>query len=127
MRNIREGLLRIEQEHPENELVTQELVQRKSALIFGVDVATQFIAMLKGDVVYSILTDKNLNITIPDALKGKITYIKASGRLQCLGVLTEAEKTDLGALIGATPAFLIAVQALYEKPERFIKDHFAGA
>jgi len=126
MKSIRDGLLIVEQEHPEDEQVTEELIQKKLSLIFNQDVATQFTAMLKGDLIYSTLTATNLEIVIPDNLKEKITYIKATGRLQCKGVLTDDERATLENLAGATTSFKEAVQRIYQKPEQFIKDHFRG-
>ena len=126
IRSTREGLFRVEQEHPEDEPVTPELIEKKISIVFHQGVAREWIGLLKGDVLLSTPAEANLDLVIPPELREKIGYGKATGRLQCQGILTASEKDTLEHLPGATPGFRAAVRRLYDKPGQFIQDHFGA-
>jgi hypothetical protein len=79
-----------------------------------------------GSPAYSIVTDANLSVVIPDVLSPKFTYTKASGRLTCTGVMSDAEKSALGALPGVSSNFIKAVGEIYKMPEDFVRQNFSG-
>lgn len=123
---IRNGLLKIDQDHPEklNDPVTEELLRNKISLVFSQDLTEQLLATLNGHITYSTPTDKNLGVVIPDGLKDKISYLKAKGILQSIGVLTDTERASLEGLTGANAAFKDAVKRIYGKPEQLIRENF---
>jgi hypothetical protein len=49
---------------------------------------------------FSIETDHNLGISIPDGSSLKYSYIKSTGRLICKGVMSDNEKLELKGLAG---------------------------
>lgn len=79
-----------------------------------------------GSPAYSLLTDANLSVVIPDVLSPKFTYTKASGRLTCTGVMSDSEKSALAALPGVSSNFVKAVGDIYKMPEDFIRQNFKG-
>ncbi len=128
IKTIHENLQKVEQDHPESDIenVTDELLRTKIQILFTPAVADEFLTMIDGKTVYSSFTDKNLPIVIPAALAGKVTYVKASGRLQYTGILSDGDKTTLENLAGATAAFKKSLQEIYDQPEHFLKDNFSG-
>src|SRR5205823_7712067 len=128
IKTIHENLQKVEQDHPESDLenVTVELLRTKIQILFTPAVADEFLAMIEGKTAYSSITEKNLPIVIPVALAGKVSYVKASGRLQYTGILSDGDKSTLENLAGATLAFKKSLQDIYDKPEQFLKDNFSG-
>ena len=128
IKTIHESLQKVEQDHPESDLenITDELMRAKLQILFTPAVAIEFLAMVDGKTVYTSFTDKNLPIVIPAALTGKVSYVKASGRLQYTGIISDGDKSTLENLAGATAAFKKSVQDIYDQPERFLKDNFSG-
>jgi hypothetical protein len=123
----RKGFVSIEQDHPEADLqnnITDDLLRSKMQLIFNPDMVNTLIGLVNGSAVSHTTTDKNLPVTITAPQNAYITYIKASGRLQATGVLSDNDKTALNNLPGANAAFQNAVEDLYQQPGRFLKDNF---
>ena len=79
-----------------------------------------------GSPTYTVMTDANLGVVIPESLSPKYTYTKASGRLTCTGIMSDKEKNAFGLLPGINGNFTGAVNALYTMPEDFIKANFSG-
>jgi hypothetical protein len=124
---ICDALAVIERDHPEKPEppMTSEALTAKLSLTFQPDVVSQFIRIIEGIASFDTTTDKNLNITIPDKLSGRYTYIKSSGRLNCAGIMSVSERSDLTNL-NANNNFKKAIKKLYEKPEIFISSNFSG-
>jgi len=126
---IRDGFSMIELDHPvmAPEAITEELIRSKMTLIFSAEITEQFIAMLNGKILYSTVTALNLEIAemIPEELKSKITYQEGSGRLKCLGVMTDSERDTLLGLSDDI-SFQDGVNRIYLKPEQFIIDNLFG-
>lgn len=127
-KTIRQAFVAIEQAHPEipPSPMTPELLTAKLALTFPSETIGRFMAIVQGNATFDTLTDKNIALTIPDALAGRYTYVKGSGRLTSVGIMTDDEQTALDGLAGATAAFKAAVQELYAAPEQFIAGQFEG-
>lgn len=127
-KTIRQTFAAIEQAHPDlpPSPMTPELLTAKLALTFPPETVSRFMAIVQGTATFDTLTDKNIGITILDALAGKYTYVKGSGRLTSVGVMTDDDQTALDGLAGATAAFKAAVKDLYAAPEQFIAAQFEG-
>lgn len=127
-KTIRQAFTAIEQVHPDlpSSPMTPELLTAKLALTFPPETVSRFMAIVQGTATFETLTDKNIALAISDALAGKYTYVKGSGRLTSVGVMTDDDQTALDGLAGATAAFKAAVQELYAAPEQFIAAQFEG-
>jgi hypothetical protein len=127
-KTIRQAFVVIEQAHPEVPPLpmTPELLTAKLALTFPPETVGRFMAIVQGTATFDTLTDKNIALSIPDAMAGKYTYVKGSGRLTSVGVMNDDDQTALNGLAGATAAFSAAVQELYSAPEKFIAAQFDG-
>lgn len=127
-KSIRDAFSAIEQNHPETPEtpLTTETVTAKLSLTFKTKIVSQFMEIVNGTASFETITDKNLNVTIPDSLADKYTYIKASGRLTCTGVMSDSEQSKLKGLTNASSDFKDAVDELYEAPEYFVSANFNG-
>lgn len=125
---IRQAFAAIEQAHPEvpPSPITPELLTEKLALTFAPETVARLLGIVQNTASFEELTDKNLSITLPEALAGKYTYIKGSGRLTGIGIMTDDERAILEGLADATDEFRKAVEELYAAPERFIKAQLGG-
>lgn len=125
---IRDAFAAIEQNHPETpELpLTVEIITAKLSLTFKPETVSRFMGIVEGSASFETVTDDNLNVTIPDDLSVKYTYINGSGRLMCAGVMSDTEQTTLKGLANVNANFQTAVDELYEAPEVFISDNFNG-
>lgn len=81
---------------------------------------------LPGAPLYTVVTDLNLPVIIPDSLSPKFIYTKGSGRLTCTGVMSDNENAELKALAGVNANFQSAVDEIYKMPEVFIRTNFSG-
>ena len=128
VKEIRNTLVTIDQDHPETPEaeLTADTIQDKLSLTFQQEVVSEFIGILQDTALFETITDSNLDIVIPEDLLEKYIYVKGSGRLQCTGVMTDAEQTTLKGLTNANAAFQQAVDELYVAPEIFITDNFNG-
>lgn len=117
----------IEQEHPDDPPapLTADIIRAKLSLTFQPDVVSRFMSIADGTAAFTVVTEPNLAVTIPAPLAAKYNYIKASGRLNATGIMTDAESAALKALPGANANFVNAVDAIYQQPEDFIKTNFA--
>ena len=127
-KTIRDTFSAIELDHPENppSPLTSEILSAKLALTFQAEIVTRFMAILDDTAAFQTLTDANLDVTIPDTLSRKYSYVKGSGRLTCTGIMSDAERTTLKGLANASANFKTAVDTLYAAPERFISTNFSG-
>ena len=127
-RAIGDAFAAIEQDLPETpeSPLTSETLTAKLSLTFRPETVSRFMAIVEGTASFETITDDNLDITIPDELAGKYTYIKGSGRLTCVGIMTDSEQSTLKGLDNAAANFQAAVDELYAAPETFIGDNFNG-
>jgi hypothetical protein len=118
----------IEQDHPETpgSPLTCETLTAKLSLTFQPEIVSRFMGIVEDTGAYETITDDNLDITIPDELAEKYTYIKGSGRLTCAGIMTDTELSTLKGLDNVNANFQAAVDELYAAPETFISDNFNG-
>jgi hypothetical protein len=123
---IREALLRIELDHPAETEVDENLLREKLSLIFDEPVVTEILALLSETPVYTALLLPNLDITFPAGLTEKVSYHKASGRLEFRGIMTASEKTALLGVSVTDPDYPGAVEGLFQQPEQFIHDTLFG-
>jgi hypothetical protein len=126
--SISEAFASIEQDQPNISPVplTEEIIRAKLSLTFQPEVVGLLIAIIDGTAVFDEVTDANLTVAIPSPLSEKYSYIKASGRLSCTGVMSDGENAALKLLAGANANFKNAVDAIYKRPEDFIKINFSG-
>lgn len=125
---IRDAFAAIEQDHPETpeSPLTVETLTAKLSLTFQPEIVSRFMGIVNGKASFEIITDKNLNVTIPEGLADKYTYIKGSGRLTCTGIMSDSEQSTLKGLANVNTNFQAAVDKLYAAPEAFISDNFNG-
>ncbi len=125
---IRNAFAAIEQDNPETpeSPLTTEILTAKLSLTFQPEIVSRFMGIVEGSASFETVTDDNLNVTIPDELADKYTYIKGSGRLTCAGVMSDAEQSTLKGLANVNAYFQAAVDELYAAPETFISDNFNG-
>lgn len=125
---IRDAFGAIEQDYPETpeSPLTSETVTAKLSLTFQPEIVSQFMGILEGTASFETITDDNLDVTIPDELSDKYTYIKASGRLTCAGVMSGTEQSTLKGLDNVNANFEAAVDQLYTAPETFLDENFNG-
>lgn len=128
VKNIRESFSTIEQEHPDEPetLMTSDLLSSKLSLTFQPDVVSVLTGIINNNASFSIVTDNNLPVAIPEELASKYAYVKGSGLLSCNGVMTGTEQNSLKSLAGVNANFQSAVDTIYAQPEGFIKDNFEG-
>ena len=125
---IREALAAIEEDHPETpeSPLTCDTITAKLSLTFQPEIVSRFMAIAEGTACFETVTDDNLDVTIPDELADKYTYVKGSGRLACKGVMSEAEQNTLKGLANVNANFQDAVDELYAAPETFVGQNFNG-
>ena len=127
-RDIRSAFSAIEQDHPDTPLVslTSAVLTAELSLTFQPDVVTRFMQIIEGTAVFETITDLNLDVTIPDTLAIKYSYIKGSGRLTSNGVMSDDDQTALQALTNTNANFDTAVAELHATPETFLSENFNG-
>ncbi len=125
---IRNAFAAIGQDHPEmsESPLTTEILTAKLSLTFQPETVSRFMGIVEGTASFETITDTNLDVTVPDDLADKYTYIKGSGRLTCAGIMSVSEQSVLKNLNNATADFQVAVDELYAAPETFISDNFNG-
>ena len=140
LHDLRAALAQVDTDYPALSPADQTEEKLRPPLLLGcpADTVEQLLGLLAGTVRYAALAEPNLAINLgpvppplpalPDlpALAGKVRYTKASGRLEVLGVLSAAEKASLEGLAAATPRFRAAVDAIFQKPEQFVRAQLAG-
>jgi hypothetical protein len=128
IKNIHGAFSSIEQEHPDNPetLMTTDLLSSKLSLTFQPEAVSVLTGILNNNSSFSVVTDNNLPVSIPESLSSKYEYVKGSGLLKVTGVMTGPEQNTLKSLSGANANFQDAVDTLYSQPESFIKDNFQG-
>jgi hypothetical protein len=126
-KDIRDSFASIEQDHPElPELpLTPEILTAKLSLIFQPEIVSRFMEIVEGSASFETITDLNIDVTIPDDLSDKYTYIKGSGRFTCAGIMSETEQATF-RLVSNNDNFQAAVDELFEAPEIFISNNFSG-
>ena len=125
---IRDAFAIIEQNHPETPEapLTAEAVTAKLSHTFQSEIVSRFMGIVEDSTSFEAITDDNLDVTIPDDLADKYTYIKDSGRLVCAGVMPDAEQSTLKSLANTNANFQTTVDELYAAPETFISENFNG-
>ncbi len=128
---IRDALLAIEQEHPEAppSPLTAEILTTKLVRTFQPEMVSRFMGILDGTASFKADSASNLDVEIPDELNTKYSYVKGSGRLTCVGIMSDAEQITLKTLAGIDGpdgTFQKAVTAIYAAPETFIIENFNG-
>lgn len=109
--------------------LTPDILVAKLSLTFEPTIVNRLMEIINGTAVFDVITKTNLNIA--NALKdnhelgGKFSYIEASGRLSCIGVMSDDERTQLITLTGDNE-FEISVAQLHAAPEAFINTSFDG-
>jgi hypothetical protein len=109
--------------------LTPDILVAKLSLTFRPEIVNRLMAILNSTAVFDVNTKTNLgiatDISINDGLSKKFSYIEASGRLSCIGVMSDDERTQLVSLTGDSE-FEISVGHLYTAPETFINNNFDG-
>lgn len=117
---IRASFQKIEAEHAafsDSLTIDEAFLKAKMMLITPTDNVDLFFGIVNNTSVFSVHTQANLPISIPNDLKTKVQYVKAKGILSVTGVLTTAEKATLSGLAGATANFIKAVNTVFQLPE----------
>ncbi|HKO95843.1 MAG TPA: neuraminidase-like domain-containing protein [Pyrinomonadaceae bacterium] len=126
-KDIRAAFAAIEQDHPDAPVsLTSATLTAKLSLTFQPEIVTRFNQIVESTAVFETTTDLNLDVTIPESLAGKFSYIRGSGRLTCIGVMSDDEQSELKALPNSNAGFDAAVDQLYAEPEAFLSDNFDG-
>jgi len=154
-RAIREAFSAIEQNHPSTppSPLTAEIITAELALTFQPEIVSRFMGILQGTASFETVTDRNLNLIIPDgdaqakidelvaagtfdtrekaaaflsALSNKYSYVQDSVRLTCTGVMSDIERATLKGLTNASANFRNAVDKLYDAPASFLIANFNG-
>lgn len=127
-KDIRSAFAAIELNHPDTPavLLTTAILNAQLSLTFQPAVVTRFMQIVEGTAVFETITDLNLDVTIPENLAGKFSYVKGSGRLTCAGVMSDDEQTALKALANTNANFDSAVDELHAAPENFLAENFDG-
>ncbi len=114
LRTISETFAAIELEHPEESaiLLTPELVKDKLSLTFSDEVSAKLVAIAECAQNFSVDTEAGLDLTMSDSLGVKYTYDSAAGKLSCIGMMTESEKSELKNLANSTDIFKTSVNSL---------------
>ena len=125
---VRDAFCAFEQSHPETppSPLTPQVLSAKLSLTFQHEAVNRLMGIMDGTASFQTITDKNLDIVIPDALSRSFFYVKASGRLTCTGVMSDADKAALQGLANANAHFKQAVDRLYSAPEEFIDASLGG-
>ncbi|MCK5664263.1 MAG: hypothetical protein KAI17_12300, partial [Thiotrichaceae bacterium] len=125
---IRDGFHAIEQSYPqEPEILNSEIVAATLSVSFKENAVSRLVSIVEGTVKFeALVANTNLDVKISNELANKYAYVKKTGLLSCLGVMSEAEKTALKALTNTTEIFNAVVDDLYAAPEIFISDNFSG-
>ncbi|MFT4939454.1 MAG: hypothetical protein ACI88A_002496 [Paraglaciecola sp.] len=109
--------------------LTPDLVVAKLSLTFQPEMVNRLMAILNSTAAFDVITKPNLGIADDlnnnDALRKKFSYVEASGRLSCIGTLTNDERTQLIAL-SVDNELEISVGQLYAAPADFINTNFDG-
>lgn len=123
-KSIRDSLAIIEQTHPltPETTLTSEIVAGKLSISFQPEVVSQFMEIVQGSAIFSIKTETNIGVVMPEDLKEKYSYIEASGRLICKGNMLDSERLDLIDLLGVNQEN--AINELFNTPAIFINDAF---
>ncbi len=122
---IRNGLALIDQNHPiiPNATLTSEIVAAKLSMSFRQQIVSRFMDIVEGTAIFTMQIDDNLGVTIPNDLKIKYSYVEGSGRLSCIGIMSDGEREALKNN-NISDEFKTAVDELYKAPESFIRDAF---
>ncbi len=128
VQDIRNSFVAIEQDHPQTPAVqlSSEILAAKLSLSFQADKVSRLMDIIDASASFETITDSNLNLTIPDDIATKYTYIEGSGRLVCTGIMSDSEQATLKSLVNASPDFQSAVDLLYAAPVSFISENFSG-
>ena len=128
VKSIRDDFHTVEQEYPDvpESPHTAESLTAVLSLTFQPHMVDRLMGIIEDTAFFETITDTELDIAIPDTLSAKYGYMKKSGRLTCLGVMTDGERAQLKALPNANGEFQTAIDIVYEAPEVFIGDNFDG-
>ncbi len=143
----------IEQKHPAipEVLVTPDTVAAKLSFTFESEIVSRFMAIVEGTASFEASAEIGPDIIIPDEdsqekidelvaagtfgtrseattflkeFSRKYSYVKTSGRVVCIGVMSDIEQMVLKGLTNVNASFENAVDELYGAPEVFIRDNF---
>jgi len=108
-----------------------EILIAKLTLTYRLEIVSRFMEIIDSTAVFDVVTKTNLGIAeainTSDVLGEKFNYIEGSGRLSCVGVMSDDEQNEL-KLIEPTgnSEFKDSIDQLYAAPEVFINDNFDG-
>ncbi len=128
VQTIRNSFAVIEQEHsqaPDMQL-NSEILSAKLSLTFQPEKVSRLMGIIEASASFEAITDTNLNLSIPDDLANKYTYVEGSGRLVCTGIMSDSEQSMLKSLPNSNINFQAAVDELYAAPASFISENFNG-
>jgi hypothetical protein len=121
-KTLKDGLVRIEQEHQVEDDPNGEITRSKMALLYDKNVVDQFFGILTGTYEFSVdyshpveKLEKNLEIN------DKISYDHLKKRLIYRGIMSEEEKDGFRDAEDATDEFKEAVDGLYDKGQNFFE------
>jgi hypothetical protein len=108
-KTLYDGLVAIDKEHPDlpaepPEAASAELVRAKAGLVFAPPVVEGIAGLLDGTTVYATNAPPGLSLVVPESLSRRFMYSDKSDAtppgagIQVIGILTEAERTQLKAL-----------------------------
>ncbi|MGD2087631.1 MAG: neuraminidase-like domain-containing protein [Candidatus Aminicenantes bacterium] len=119
-KTLKDGLVKIEQEHRVEDDPNGEITRSKMALLYDKNVVDQFFGILTGTYEFSVdyshpgeELEENLEIN------DKISYDHLKKRLIYRGIMSEDEKDGFRDAEDATDEFKEAVNGLYDKGQDF--------
>jgi Neuraminidase-like domain/Salmonella virulence plasmid 28.1kDa A protein len=125
-KTLKDGLVRIEQEHKVENDPTGEIAKSKMALVYENAVVDKFFGLLKGTASYSV------DYTHPQAeleeelikISNKIAYDHFQKRLTYHGMMTEQIKNNFKNAPSASNGFKDSIQKLYDYAQEEFVDFF---
>lgn len=121
--NLREGLLRIENDHFTVPEFTADSLRCRLSLVYDTGIVEKAIAIIENSGIYVALCDKALSPDIPAPYKERVSYNKLTGVVSSKGVLT---KNDISVLLAPAndTSFKNALTDIFHQPRIFLTDSF---
>ncbi|MEM9444384.1 MAG: neuraminidase-like domain-containing protein [Verrucomicrobiota bacterium] len=126
--SIRNGLLKVQADHPDLDMIDPETLKLKLGLLFEASAVSRIISLLDHNSIFSAIAPTNLALNINPldiSLSNKFDYDAANGTVTFSGIMITAERDALLALNNDL-GYQAAITSLYVQPEEFITEDLHG-
>lgn len=127
-KTLKDGLVRIEQEHNVEDDPTGEITRSKMSLVYENEVVDKFFGFLTGITEYTVFSVEYTHHQeeLEESLKinERISYYHSENRLNYRGMMTEDEKVAFEDAEDASEEFRQAIADLYNEGKKFLDDFF---